>query len=272
VDGTEALRRVVREGLPANPPAAFLAAQERANSILAEAIPRIAQLKISVAAPANADFAVKIDGALVANASLNVNRPIDPGEHVVEATGPRLLPTRTRVTLPEGGSDSVALTLQADPNAPPLGVVPVPVLPPTTTQPIPVLPPPPPPPPPSHSHAAAWVTLGIGGAGIVLGAILGAVAVADKSDISTACGPSKICGSSEQGALSTAKTTANLSTVAFVVGGVGLALGGTLYFTNNFTEWGGGGTSSAQASGPQRASGYVQTYVTANGAGLRGAF
>jgi len=264
VDGTEALRRVVREVAPGAPPA-FLAAQERARGALAEAKPKIAQLKIAVAAPANVDFTVTIDGVPLPNANLNVNRPIAPGEHVVEASGPRLLPTKTKVTLSEGGTDSVALTLQLDPNAAPL-VVPVSPAP-SVLQPGPVLPPAPPPPPPAHSHTAAYVVLGVGGAGVILGAILGAVAVADKGDLSTACGPSKVCGPSEQSTLSTAKTTANLTTAAFVVGGIGLALGGTMYFTNNFQTWGSGG--SAAASGRP---GYIQTYVTANGGGLRGEF
>src|SRR5580658_9733307 len=88
VDGTEGLRRVIREVLPPSAPRAFFAAQERANALLAEARPKIAELKIAVAAPTDADFSVTIDGIPLPRANLNVNRPIDPGEHVVEATGP----------------------------------------------------------------------------------------------------------------------------------------------------------------------------------------
>ncbi len=271
VDGTEALRRVLREALGPGAPAAFLAAQERANRILAEAKPKIAQLKIAITAPPNADFVVRVDGAIVPTANLNANRPIDPGPHVVEASGPRLLPMKTKVTLPEGGSDSVALALQLDPNAPPL-VEPAPATP-ASLPPVPGGLPPPPPPPPAHaSRAPAYVTLGVGAAGVVLGAITGAVALGDKSSLSNACGPSKVCGPSEESALSSAKTMATVSTVAFIVGGVGLAAGGTLFFTNNFNDWGRGGGSATADGTRHAAGGYIQTYLTATGGGLRGEF
>jgi hypothetical protein len=272
VDGTEALRRVLREVLAPNAPAAFLAAQERANRILADAKPKIAQLKIAITAPPNADFVVRVDGAIVPTANLNANRPIDPGPHVVEASGPRLLAMKTKVTLPEGGSDSVALALQLDPNAPPL-VEPAPAAP-VILPPVPGgLPPPPPPPPPAHaSRVPAYVTLGVGAAGVVVGAITGALAIGDKSSLSSACGPSKVCGPSEESALSSAKTMATVSTVAFIVGGVGLAAGGTLFFTNNFNDWGRGGGSATTDRTRRAAGGYIQTYLTATGGGLRGEF
>jgi hypothetical protein len=122
------------------------------------------------------------------------------------------------------------------------------------------------------------MTLGVGGAGLVLGTILGVVATADKSSISSACGPSKVCPPSEQGALSSAKTVANLSTVSFVVGGVGVVLGGTLILTDNFRHWSfrsGGG----DAPPPSAARATIQPFVTADpsgplgaGGGLRGTF
>jgi len=263
VDGTETLRRLVRETLPAGSPPVFTQAQERARVLLAETKPKIGQLKIAVAAPPNAEFAVKIDGVALPLANLNVNRPIDPGEHVIEASGKGLLPAKTKVVIPEGGSDSAALTLQPDPNAapPPTPVVVTP----TRPGPGPIAPPPPPPPAPPN-HTPAWVTLGVGGAGLVLGAVFGGVALSDKSSINNAC-PGKVCPSSEQSSLNSAKTLANLSTAMFVIGGVGVALGGTLLFTNNFQ--GVGGEDSAP---PKSALLKLQTFVTPGGGGIRGEF
>jgi hypothetical protein len=257
VVGTETLRRVVRETLPPNSPPAFVASQERARQILAEATPKLAQLKIAVAVPADAEFSVTVDGETVPGANLNVNRPMDPGEHVIEASGPRLLPSKTKVKLQPGGSDSVALTLQLDPNArptpPPATLT---LTPPSglTTSPLS------PTPQPSPNHAAAYAALAVGGVGVVIGTIFGITAISAKSSLDSACN-NKVCPSTQQDSLDSAKTKGNISTVAFIVGGLGVGLGATLYLTNAFS-----GTSSSSSAVT------VQPYVSAGGAGLTGAF
>ena len=117
VEGTENLNKVVRETLPPNAPAPFVQAQERAKVVLAEAKPKIAKLKIAVAGPSDVTWTVTIDGEAIPLANLEANRPMDPGEHVVEASAPGYKTARAKVTLPPGGSDSVALSLGVDPNA-----------------------------------------------------------------------------------------------------------------------------------------------------------
>jgi hypothetical protein len=254
VEGTEALRRVVREALSPSAPPAFVGAQDRARQMLADAKPKIALLKIAVAAPHDAEFSLKVDGEAVPLANLNANRPMDPGEHVIEASGPRLLPARAKVKLAEGGSDSVALTLQIDPNAPPVPVATPPGgiggsvgAPPNGEH------------GGSSNHTAAYVAFGVGGAALVVGAAFGVAALSAQSNLQTAC-PGKVCPASEQNSLDSAKTKGTISTIGFAVGGVGVALGVTFYFTHFFSR------------DPATTGGYVQPYLSAGGGGFRGAF
>jgi len=226
VDGTENLNKVVRETLPANAPPAYRQAQERAAKILAEAKPKIARLKIAVAAPADVAYAVKVDGEPMPLANLNTNRPMDPGEHTIEASGQGLKPARAKVTLAEGGSDSVALTLEVDPNAPkpepapsavPGGATPGSAsvaLSPTGAPP---------------SRVPAYVAFGVGAAGVAVGTIFGLMATSKKNDLEDGC-VNKVCPPSAQDDIDSGKTLGNVSTVGFIVGGVAALAGAVLFF------------------------------------------
>src|SRR5262249_10307746 len=86
VDGTENLRKVLREPLPPNASAALVKARERAQSALDAAKPKIAYLMISVKGSASATAAITVDGQAMSSALLDTERPSDPGEHVVEAS------------------------------------------------------------------------------------------------------------------------------------------------------------------------------------------
>lgn len=182
---------------------------------------------------------VTIDGEKLPTANLNVNRPIDPGEHVVEASAPGYKTARAKVRLSEGGVDSVALTLERDPNAVAVAPVPVPktgAAPPPTSDPTS----PPPANPPADAgvtqptgapnRVPAYVALGVGGAGLVVGTITGIVAVGKKGTLDDNCA-SKVCPPAEESSLDSAKTMATVSTIGFGVGIVGLAVGGYLWFT-----------------------------------------
>jgi hypothetical protein len=72
---------------------------------------------------------------------------------------------------------------------------------------------------------AGIVTLGVGGAGLILGAITGGIAIGDHGDIANACPDAKNCPSSVQGKIDSYNTMGALSTVGFIAGGV-LAVAG----------------------------------------------
>lgn len=230
VEGTENLNRVARESLAPGAPAAFVQAQERAKKVLAEAKPKIAKLKIAVAGPSDVAWTVKVDGEAMPLANLNTNRPMDPGEHVVEASAPGYKLARAKVTLPEGGTDSVALTLEADPNA--KVVTPAPSVDSTPRQRVdnnaPV---PPPEPTAAPSRVPAFVALGIGVVGVGVGSVFGLMATSKKNELESAC-LNKACTPDQQDNIDTGKTFGNVSTVGFVVGAVGLVAGAYLLLTS----------------------------------------
>jgi hypothetical protein len=231
VDGTENLNKVAREQLPPNAPPAFAAAQERAKKVLADAKGKIARIKIAVAGASDVALTVKIDGEVVPLANLNTNRPVDPGEHTIEASAPGYKRASAKVTLPEGGADSVALTLEPDPNAPK----------PEPASPGPVTPSQPQEPPSkaslsvssdSPSRVPVYAALGVGAAGLVVGTVFGLLASGKKSDLDSACA-NKHCTSAQQDTIDSGKSLATVSTVGFVIGAVGLAAGAVLYIVTS---------------------------------------
>jgi hypothetical protein len=69
-----------------------------------------------------------------------------------------------------------------------------------------------------------WVALGVGGAGLIVGAITGGIAVGDHSNLSSACSGGT-CPPSQSSNLSSYHTMGVISDVGFIVGGVGVAAG-----------------------------------------------
>ncbi len=67
-----------------------------------------------------------------------------------------------------------------------------------------------------------WVALGVGGAGLIAGGITGILALSAHSDLASKCG-SAPCPPSEQSAVDSYNALGTVSTVGFVVGGVGVA-------------------------------------------------
>lgn len=239
VEGTEMLRKVLREPLPANPSPALVKAYERAQSTLDWAKPRIASLTISLAAPAGAAASLKVDGKEVPLTLVDTEMPADPGEHMVEVSAPGFLKANVRINLAAADKKAVSLKLERDPYATtPVettsGEVERPVSPsasssnraetaataaasrPATPEKRP-------------NHTAAYVAWGVGGVGIGLGAAFGLITLNDKSELDERCGAGGVCPSSERGAIDSAKRSGNISTVAFGIGGVGLVLGTVLF-------------------------------------------
>jgi hypothetical protein len=237
VEGTEVLRKVLREPQAADAPPGLGKALERAQRVLDAAKPRIAGLTVKVAAVA--DMRVKIDGNLLQSALVDSEVPTDPGEHSIEVSAPGFLRAGSRVTLAEGEKKSVTLTLARDPNA---VVAPAPAADTGTTAPTSA-------PPASEAEPArasvaqpavsskrepnrtgAYVSLGIGAAALATGGVLGALTMQQHKDLQGRC-PNDVCTPTEQDDLDSAKRLGNFSTIAFGVGGAGLLLGAVLFFT-----------------------------------------
>lgn len=251
VEGTEMLRKVLREPLPANPSPALSKAYERAQTVLDAAKPKIAGLTVSIAVPPGADLKLTVDGQAVPNTLVDSELPADPGEHVVEASAPGYLKSSARVSLGNADKKTVTLKLEADPNAPPpvvpsasqeTSVAPAPQQAPTAATSASV---PPPIPAQGSSRAPAYVSWGVGLVGVGVGTAFGLMTLKDKSDLKKQCDGNS-CPQSQQDAFDSAKRNGNISTVAFAVGGAGLVLGTVLYFSL------GSSSSDARASAPSR--------------------
>ncbi len=259
VVGTENLNRVVREELAANAPKAFRDAQTRAKGVLNSALPKIAHLTVKVDPP-DAKPSVTVAGAAIPAALIGVERPTDPGTHEVVVTAPGYLAQKTTVTLTEGGSQELALKLEKDPAT-------VAATPPPAPPPVVVAPPPAPPSDTSSkkNNTLAYVALGVGGAGLLVGGVTGFLALGKKSDLD-GCQDKK-CPSSEESTLDSAKSLATVSTVGFAVGFVGVGAGIVLLLTGN-------NSASASVARPKLA--YhgvkVEPWFGGNSAGLNGTF
>lgn len=237
VEGTEILRKVLREPQPADPPPALVKAIERAQRVLEAAKPRIAGITIKVANVQ--DMSMKVDGTAVPAALVDTEIPTDPGEHSVEVSAPGFLKSATHVSVSEGEKKSVTVTLSRDPNA---VVAPTPASEPNGAQRQTESSPGRPAPAPSQaanrsltaehspSHTAAYVAFGIGAVGLATGGVLGVLTMQQHKDLQGQC-PGDVCSHDQQSDVDAAKRLGNFSTIAFGVGGAGIVLGSVLFFT-----------------------------------------
>jgi hypothetical protein len=237
VEGTEILRKVLREPQSGQPTPALTKALERAQRTLEAATPRIAGLTIKVAAVQ--DMRIKLDGNVVPSALFDSELPTDPGEHSVEVTAPGFLKSTLRLSVSEGEKKSATLTLARDPNAPTTPVAteqpastsaaaasPTSAAPPSASAPAG----PTPTPARAPNRTAAYVSLGFGAAGLAAGGVLGFLTMQQHKDLKADC-PNNVCSQAVQSDIDSAKRLGNMSTIAFGVGGAGLVLGTVLFFT-----------------------------------------
>jgi hypothetical protein len=240
VEGTEVLRKSLREPLPAEPTPAHIKALDRAQKVLDAAKPRIAGLTIKVVAVEG--MIVKVDGNAVPSALVDTEMPTDPGEHRIEVTAPGFLKSGTHVGVGEGEKKTITLTLSRDPNAavaqaPAASAAAASSAPTATSAPEPnqrrdegaaVRPQPP---KPAPNRTAAYVAYGIGGAALAAGGVLGYLTMKRHEELQGSC-PADVCSSQRQADLDSAKQLGNFSTIGVGVGAAGIALGTILLFTN----------------------------------------
>ncbi|HWA77980.1 MAG TPA: hypothetical protein VG937_36850 [Polyangiaceae bacterium] len=108
-----------------------------------------------------------------------------------------------------------------------------------------------------------WVSLGVGGGGLVFGAVTGFWALGKRSALKDSghCADTH-CSSEERDSVSTYNTLRHLSTAGFVVGGVSAVTGLALLFVSK----------NSRAAGSSQTSPSFSLTVTNDGAELRGRF
>lgn len=207
----------------------------------AEVKKKIAKLTIDV--DSRPGLVVTLDGKQVDDADLGRPIDVDPGAHSVTAAYRDGDAVRRSITLGEGASDSVALEPAKraakhrehgdGAEAPAVST--------------------------ADSHTLAWVSLGVGAVGVAAGSFFALQAKHQRDELRDYC-PTNECGPEAQATLDTGKRNANVATGAFVVGGVGLALGAVLLL--------GDSSSDAKASaGPS-----VRPFLGLGSAGAVGRF
>lgn len=204
-----------------------------AKKLVAELDTKVPTMTITVAGSDASRTRLSVDGKEVAT---DAEVPLDPGEHVVTGDADGFEHAERRVTLAEGQHEKIELTLTKTP-APVVAVEP----------------------PPSKVPAA--VAFGVGAVGIGLGTVFGILAFSDKSTADESC-KGNVCSPAAQSAIDSSLTKGNVSTVAFVVGGVGLAAGTYLWIKAS--------KKPAPASDAEHA--HVEPLIGPLGGGLRGTF
>lgn len=208
-------------------------AQAEAKQELAALQPRIPRLTIRVEGASAAEVTVSVDGEAVPSALLGIERYVDPGTRSLVGTfgaqqleqsvilaegekkqallkfepsdapaGPDVAAANQTHQSPSGSSASAASLQVTD--SPPVG----------RTQ-----------------RTVGWVGVGVGAAGLVLGATAGAIVAGKYSDLNENC-KDRSCDPAYESRVNSYDRWQTLSTVGFIVGGVGLATGITLLLTS----------------------------------------
>jgi hypothetical protein len=175
---------------------------------------QVPELSIALPPSAPAGTTVSRDGVPLGAPSLGVAFTVDPGEHVVVARTPDGASHEARVNIARAQHRTLVVDLTA--------------VPPSLT-PAPSSAPSPPPGPATPARTWAWIAGGVGVAGLVAGAVGGAIVLNDKSTIDVSCNPDKMCSAPGLSAVSQARTFGLMSDAGFAVGGVGLAMAVLLY-------------------------------------------
>ncbi len=195
--------------LPVKPgePKPFTEARASAKKLAAALEPRIPLLTVVVqGVPESAPVEVKIDGVLLPSESARVAQPIDPGQHEVSAAATGLPPVSKEVDVVEAQRMKVTLALGdaalADDDTDKPG---------------------------RRLSPLVYVGFGLGGVGLITGAITGGLSLSRAGTVEELC-PGGTCATQTKLSEATpvndsARTFANVSNVAFALGVASVGLG-----------------------------------------------
>jgi len=269
VKAREAYMKIVKEQLAPNAPQAFRDAQSAAEEERKSVEPHIGRLTVRVEGAEGAkDLVVAVDGQPIPSVLLGVPQPMDPGDHTITGVATGFKGAPVTASLKDAGSAAVTLKMDVDASAPAPATGPAAgagaVL--STT---------PNGAPPSDSGGAngmrigSYVGFGVGAVGVVLGTVFVLKSSSKRKDadsaakefvkcdttgcVATAEGAKKVHELDDQ-----ARSAKTLGIVGYVVGGLGVATGVTLFILSNKKE-------DSKAA-------FVAPYVGFGAVGVRGAF
>jgi hypothetical protein len=225
---------------------------------------RIPRIVVKVAAPQGSPAPeVTVDGAAIPSSLIGVKRPVNPGKHVIVAKS-GALSSQKEINVAEGSTTDVPMVLEAGgaPVAPatqPVAPAPAPALAPENA----------PSTKPtgdasadegtaagSGQRTAAWVAIGVGAAGLVVGGVTGVMAISTKSSVEDQCRNNQ-CLPPAHADVDKYNSLRTISSVGFIAGVVCAGAGVTLLLT---------------APKPESTALQLRAYVGASEAGVAGSF
>lgn len=201
----ELLQQAADEPITRRSPASFREAQVEARKELEALQPRIPVLQALFTGGPSDGLRVTLDGAEVPAADLQRGQEMDPGEHVLAAEAPGFERAERHVVLREATVERLEVALR------------------------PVQPPPDPSADADDrpSMVPPVVAFSVGALGLGVGAVTGLISASTVGDIKTRCQANQ-CLKSDAEAADRAALLGNVSTVGFIVGGLGVATGAAL--------------------------------------------
>ncbi|MBN2193137.1 MAG: hypothetical protein JW751_10005 [Polyangiaceae bacterium] len=214
VEAVEAYEVAVRIGRDAAAPPAFRDAAREAEAELHRLRPEVPRLTITLAGASNEDPAltVLLDDRRVPAALLGVASPIDPGQHFIVVSYGEMVHDSRWVTTARGGEVKVLMRVDATP----------PLLPPPASVTVDE-------PPRSLRRGIGWVTVGVGGGGLVVGLVSGLLMLRYKADLDDECRPH--CPGELADELQGFRTTRTVSAMGYGVGFLAVGLGAGMVLT-----------------------------------------
>jgi hypothetical protein len=193
-----------------------------ADEHIAALEPKLSKVVVNVSPAADIEGTqVSVDRRPLRRPAWGTAMPIDPGTHVIEARAPGKKEWRAEIVVQAEADVATALVPAWEDEVAPVAA----------PSPTPAEVPPGPPRALSSTsgRTAALVTGGIGVTGLVIGSIFGLRAIAKHDEGKDAC--TMPCSTSLVSLNDSAKTAADVSTVAFAAGVVALGVGAYLWFT-----------------------------------------
>ena len=191
--------------------------QTMAHNRAAALQPKLSHIKVDVPAASRVPgLSITRDGVQVGSAQWGLPIPVDPGAHVLQASAAGKKTWQAQVKVGADASTQ-AVSVPALENAP-----------------VEVKPGAPPSKPQSHTQRTlAYVSLGVGGVGAILGTVFGLTAISKnhQSNETQNCAGND-CVPAGASLRNDARSAGNISTIAFAVGGVGIGTGLVLLFTD----------------------------------------
>jgi hypothetical protein len=244
VEAEATLLAIVGSPLQPREPEPFTKARVLAQKTLAELEPRIPALNIAVVGSSE-EAVVDVDGVVLAESVRARPVKVNPGHHVVAAVAGTAR-ARLEIDVAEGEAKPVSLTLIA-----PASLTEPPVQPAIVTQ------------PNSVRRVLFWSGVGLAGAGVIAGTITGVLSLSATSEAKGHCVGNQ-CPPETWSEIDRGRAMATVSTVSFVVAGVGAAAACVSYA---FPATVNVGRSAAQARPVQ-----IEGWIGAGSAGVRGRF